>query len=272
MPGFRGTDRFAGGKGTHRNGFYPLALQPEQKGQLDMTAKLLSLGSAWERREKPWASYLLWIPAAALLGFVTAALFAGVFRLPRSLYLLFYVALAGGLFYAYMGYARVYILEILDQHWVWGLIAAVVLSVFTVRNILEQPASAHSTGFQLAFDIMWAGVIYGLVDALLLSVLPVLATWKAFTVLGWTRHWWGKIIVSILALFASVLVTAVYHLGYPEYQVAGGVTGPLVGNTVMSLGYILSGNPIAAMISHMAMHIAGVLQGPATVMQLPPHY
>ena len=40
----------------------------------------------------------------------------------------------------------------------------------------------------------------------------------------------------------------------------------------MSLGYILTNNPIAAVFSHIAMHIAGVLQGPATVMQLPPHY
>jgi hypothetical protein len=40
----------------------------------------------------------------------------------------------------------------------------------------------------------------------------------------------------------------------------------------MSLGYILTNNPIAAVFSHIAMHTAGVLHGKATVIQLPPHY
>jgi hypothetical protein len=111
-----------------------------------------------------------------------------------------------------------------------------------------------------------------LVDALLLSVLPVLATWQAFSVLGWTNHWPGKIAVGALAFVASLLVTICYHLGYPEYRVPGGVVGPTIGNGVMTLGYLLTTNPITAIFSHIAMHIAGVLHGPASVMQLPPHY
>ena len=103
-------------------------------------------------------------------------------------------------------------------------------------------------------------------------MLPVLATWQAFSALGWTNSLPGKIAVGAIALAASLLVTIAYHFGYPEYRVSGGVMGPSIGNGVMSLGYILSNNPIAAVFSHIAMHIAGVLHGPATVMQLPPHY
>jgi hypothetical protein len=114
-------------------------------------------------------------------------------------------------------------------------------------------------------------VIYGLMDALLLSVLPVLATWQAFTVLEWTLTWPGKILVGALAILASLLVTIAYHLGYPEYH-GKGLFGPVIGNTTMTLGYLLTTNPIAAMLSHVAMHIAGVLHGPASVIQLPPHY
>jgi hypothetical protein len=78
--------------------------------------------------------------------------------------------------------------------------------------------------------------------------------------------------VGAIALVASLLVTAAYHLGYPEYRAQGAVMGPSIGNGVMSIGYILTNNPIAAVFSHIAMHIAGVLQGPASVIQLPPHY
>jgi hypothetical protein len=108
-------------------------------------------------------------------------------------------------------------------------------------------------------------------DALLLTVLPVFATWQAFTLLNWTSNLPGKILVGAIALLASVFVTTAYHAGYPEYRGAG-MVGPVIGNTATTLGYLLTNNPLAAIFSHIAMHIAGVLHGPASVIQLPPHY
>jgi hypothetical protein len=40
----------------------------------------------------------------------------------------------------------------------------------------------------------------------------------------------------------------------------------------MTLAFLLSGNPLGALISHPAMHVAAVLRGPETTIQLPPHY
>jgi hypothetical protein len=67
------------------------------------------------------------------------------------------------------------------------------------------------------------------------------------------------------------LVTAAYYLGYPEYQ-GTAIAAPVIGNGIMSLGYLITTNPLASVLSHVAMHVAGVLHGPATVLQLPPHY
>jgi len=47
---------------------------------------------------------------------------------------------------------------------------------------------------------------------------------------------------------------------------------PALGNTAMTQGYLLTNNPLAAVLSHMAMHIAGAVYGSASVVQLPPHY
>ena len=220
---------------------------------------------------KAFTLNIVWIIAAALLGFTVVAVFAGMFRLPRSIFLVVYLALAAPFLYAFARWSSLSVSSLLRHNWVWGLIAAVIIGVFTVRNILSQPASPHSQGLSLAFDIFWLGIVYGALDALFLSVLPVLATWQAFSAVGWTHTLSGKILVGVIALIASLIVTIAYHLGYPEFR-AGGVMGPSIGNGVMSLGYILTNNPIAAIFSHIAMHIAGVLQGPATVMQLPPHY
>lgn len=213
-----------------------------------------------------------WIVAAALLGFAITAVFAGIFRLPRSIFLVVYLALVVPFLVGFVRWSHLSIGDLARHNWVWGLAGAVLIGAFLVRNILSQPASPHSQGLSLAWDIAWLGVVYGGLDALFLSVLPVLATWQAFTAIGWTHSLGGKILVGVIAFFASLLVTIAYHFGYPEYRAAGGVMGPSVGNGLMSLGYLLTNNPIAAVFSHIAMHIAGVLQGPATVIQLPPHY
>jgi hypothetical protein len=40
----------------------------------------------------------------------------------------------------------------------------------------------------------------------------------------------------------------------------------------MSLGYLLTNNPITSVGSHTAMHITAVLHGTTTAIQMPPHY
>jgi hypothetical protein len=219
-----------------------------------------------------WWSFLLWIPAAALLGFAIAEVFADLVRLPRSIYLIPYVVLVSLFLYAFLRWRGLSLTELFRHNWVWGVVGAVLVGAFVVSNIFSQPASTRADGLTLAFDLVWSGLVYGLIDALLLSVLPVLATWQAFSALGWTGGWPGKIAVGAIALIASLFVTVCYHLGYPEYRAQGAIFGPTIGNGVMTLGYLLTNNPIAAIFSHIAMHTAGVLHGPATVVQLPPHY
>jgi hypothetical protein len=218
-----------------------------------------------------WYIHLGWVVAAALLGYALSKIFAGALHLPRNLFLIPYIGMSGLFFYAYIRWSGIAFSALIRHNWVWGLAGAVVLALFTVKNVLSQPVSPRAKGFPLFFDLLWSGAAYGLMDALLLTVLPVFATWQAFTLLNWTATWPGKILVGALALLASVLVTVAYHRGYPEYRGAG-LSGPVIGNSTMTLGYLLTTNPLAAILSHIAMHIAAVLRGPAHVMQLPPHY
>jgi len=66
-------------------------------------------------------------------------------------------------------------------------------------------------------------------------------------------------------------VTTAYHVGYPEFR--GSEVGmPILGNDLMSLGMILTRNPLTAMLSHAVMHVAAVIRGMEGTIQLPPHY
>jgi hypothetical protein len=218
-----------------------------------------------------WYFHMAWVVMAGVLGFAMAAICTRWFRLSRSWYLLPYVAFTGCFSYLYLQWSQLDLWKLVQTNWILGIVGACILGIFVVRNILSQPASAHSRGWQLAWDLIWLGGLYGFMDAVLLTVIPVVATWQAFSLMGWTASWPGQIIVGIFCWVASLLVAGIYHLGYVEYR-GKPLIAPLIGNGVMTLGYLLTGNPIAALGSHIAMHVAGVLHGPETTAQLPPHY
>lgn len=137
-------------------------------------------------------------------------------------------------------------------------------------NVRGQETGTRPGGMGLAWDIRLLGGVCGPVGALLLNVLPVLATWRALAWLGWTEGVRGKVVAGVLAMLASAVVVVAYHSGYIELR-GSDVKHPLVGNGIMSLGYILTNNPIAAVGSHIARHIAAMLQGTDQSLQLPPH-
>jgi hypothetical protein len=219
----------------------------------------------------PWWGHLLWVAAAAAFGFAISGIFATLLLLPRAVFLVPYVFLGTAFLYGYVRWSGVDVSGGLRRHWASGVTGAVVAGAFVVNNVLNQPVSAAPTGLELFGAILWLGVIYGTVDALVLSVMPMLATWQALSALGWTASWPGRVGCGVLALVASLGVAAVYHLGYAEYRNPS-VLGPLIGNGVMSLATLLTMNPIAAVGAHIAMHIAAVLHGIDTAVQLPPHY
>ena len=217
-----------------------------------------------------WLS-LGWLLVAALLGWAVSAIFAGKLRLSRRVFLVAYVVIAGGFTAAFVRWSGIDVSGMLRENWAWGVIAGVTASALLALNVRAQPHSQNLRGAALTFDLGWLGVVYGTVDALFLNVMPVLAAWKAFASLGWPESWVGTLAAGAVWLAASQLVTATYHLGYPEFRNRKlGLV--LAGNGVITLAYLISGNPLGAIISHVAMHLAAVRQGPETTLQLPPHY
>lgn len=222
-------------------------------------------------RHRAWWAHGLWIAGGGMLALAISAFFAGVVQLPRAMFLVPYVGLTLSYLYAYARWSRVNLRRAAVRNWGWGSIGAVVVGIAGVNDVINQPASQAPVGLELIGALLWLGVVYGAVDALLLSVFPILATWQGCSALGWTRNWPGRVLTGILAIVASLLVTAAYHVGYPEYRNAG-LVGPIVGNGVATVASLLTMSPIAAVFGHIAMHISAVLQGVETVRQLPPHY
>ncbi len=216
-------------------------------------------------------SAILWILLASFIGFTIAAVFAGRLKLLRNIYLVFYIPIIAALFYAFIVSNSISIREIVLHNWGWGLVGAVLAAGFVVKNVLSQPSSERQKGFALLTDILWPGLTYGLIDALLLSVLPILAVKLAVDETTLLNSWYGKVGFIFLGLIASFFATTAYHLGYPEFR-GKKVIWPNIGNGVLSLAYLLTMNPLAAVLPHITMHIAAMIHGPKTTGQVPPHY
>ena len=209
-----------------------------------------------------------WTLRLAIAGFAMSWLGAGVARWDRDALVLVYAVVAGALVFRYFRSTGLEFRKSLVRRWQSGVVAGLVVGGLLARNVMAQPVSPEPHGVQLAWAILWLGVIYGGVDALLLNVMPVWIVYAGWNAGGKIRPVLGR---AALALGASLLVTATYHLGYEEFR-GPALMQPLIGNGLITLAFLLTGSPAAAIIGHVIMHVAAVLHGINTTVQLPPHY
>lgn len=209
---------------------------------------------------------LFWVALAALCGMAVSAVFSDWLHWPRSVFLIAYVTLIGMLLVAFARALMIDVRPLVVHLWPWGVLGTVLASAILIANVLGQPGSARPEGLALLGTLLWVGVIYGAIDGLLLSVLPVFAVGYPLGDAPFVR----RLRLGALALLACAVVTVAYHFGYAEFR-GSSMLGALVGNMLIT-GLLLGTRcPIAAVATHAIMHVAAVLHGMETVLQLPPH-
>lgn len=211
-----------------------------------------------------------WTLAAAAVGVLTSTVFSTLLHWPRASFVGAHAAIVSLLVTSYARVERVNLVRQVQRRWQAGLIVGAFIGALIVRTVLAQPGSAAPQGARLVGALAWLGVVYGVADALLLSVIPVLSVYGTLSAetlqLPRARLRWG-----IVALLASAFVTAAYHWGFAEYR-GPQVLQPVIGTVAITLAYLLSGNPLAPIVAHVIMHGASVFHGLETTVQLPPHY
>ena len=219
-------------------------------------------------------SQLIWLLALALASFLVTWIFTDLFHLTQTPYIGVLAVVTGALLTGYLSWSNMDWLAFLSNNWLWGLVGAIIVSALIIvgllRSMRSQPemlgAVPKPEGIRLVGALLWEGLVYGMAEGFLLSVLPVLITWQALSSLHWTDSWYGIILSGLIALAASVVVIIVHHLGYREYR-GRKLLSAEVGCAPLSLGYLLTMNPLAASLGHSILHMAAVLRG----IELPPH-
>lgn len=88
---------------------------------------------------------------------------------------------------------------------------------------------------------------------------------------SWAEGWMGKIGFGFLTLVARLIITVVNHLGYPGFRNRK-VIRSMPGNRIMTLAYIVTFNPLAVILLHMAMHVREMIHGRESTGLVPLHY
>jgi hypothetical protein len=153
------------------------------------------------------------------------------------------------------------------RQWIWSVGIGVAVAAFLVANVLSDDATDRPGGAYFAFELLWRGVGYGTVDALLLTAFPCLIAYRLLR--GRIGGIGGRVRYAALALPLILLITATYHLGYPQYR-EDGVRKPEIGNTLISLPALATANPAGSIVAHVSMHVAAVTHAYETPTFLPP--
>ena len=128
-----------------------------------------------------------------------------------------------------------------------------------MQNVFSRPVTEKFTGAYLVWSLFWRGLIYGVIDGLLLTVFPWVVTWRAYDVekkpLG------KKVAFGLMAWLFILLITTTYHSGYADFR-SMKIIQPNIGNTIMSVPTLVSANPLGSPLCHAMLHIAAVIHSP----------
>jgi hypothetical protein len=187
----------------------------------------------------------------------------------RTPYIAILTALALGLLAWDMTWSGTSLGDLVADNWALAILAAIVVAVISGLGLRRiGPATARADD-AIVRPFVWEGVVYGIAEALLLAVVPVLAVWQASDALGWTDGGAAKIAAGALAIVGSLAVILVHHLGYREFRGREGgpaLIGALVGCGLQAIAFLLTGNVLAPVLAHIVLHWQIVLRG----MELPP--
>jgi hypothetical protein len=213
----------------------------------------------------PWAGSLLWLVGLALAAFAVSWVVANVWRVRRTAYVGVLTAVTAAYTVGYVWWLGIDATSLLTTHWVWALVATPFASAFLVFGMAKLPAVQHLRGRRLVVTLAWEAVVYGTAEGVLLSALPAFMAWQMVHSLGWSGIP-GGVARAAVPLAASVAVVVVHHLGYWEYR--NRLLAPIsIGCGLLTVGYLLTANPVTAALGHVAGHVAALAHGA----DLPPH-
>lgn len=213
----------------------------------------------------------LWLAGGFVLSFAVPFVVADLLALQRDVYYGILATAVVALLLAWARSTQYDLRRAAKRHWFLaaglGLALAGVLAVMVVRT---EDATPRPDGIELVAAVLWRGVVYGATDGLLLSVFPILIVFAAFAGTRLRERLTGNLLIGVIALVASLAMTATYHAGYSDFR-SEKIAKPVQGDVAWSIPTLVTLNPIGAPLAHVGLHVSAVLHSYETDTFLPPH-
>jgi hypothetical protein len=208
-------------------------------------------------RAKPQpVRHLVWFLFVCASAFLVPYLGVSVLDMQHDVFYLVYFAVTIVLLASYVRVEQIDVADVFRRRWLWSLGIGVVLAVILVFNVFNtEDATARPHGAYFIFELLWRGVGYGIIDTLLLTIFPCLVAYKLLH--GHVEGLKGKLRFTALTLPLVLIVTATYHLGYPQYR-EDGLSRPETGNVLISIPTFATANPVGSVVAHVSQHVAAV--------------
>jgi hypothetical protein len=212
--------------------------------------------------------HLAWFAGGSAVAFLIPYLGVSVLDLQHDVYYGAYFAITLLTLSAYTRVERIDVHRLFTHNWKWSVVLGVPTAAFVMWNVFRtDPGTPRPDGAYFAFEVLWRGIGYGTVDALLLTVFPCVVAYNVLR--GRIAGWRGHLRYIALALPLIWLVTATYHLGYPQIR-QDGLQKPEIGNTIISVPMLATMNPVGSIGAHAAYHVTAVTHSYETRNFLPP--
>lgn len=211
-----------------------------------------------------WVEGTIAFGVIALVAFLVSWVVTDRLHVARTPYVAILTVVALGLGAAYLAWSGTTLEGLLIDDWALGLVAGVVTAAVVVPLVRRLPSHPHPAGGDLVGAFAWEGVVYGIGEGVLLATLPVLSVWQAADDLGWTEGTWARVGAGVLAIVGALVVIAVHHLGYAEFRAPGArpkLAGTLVGCGLQAVAFLVTGNVLAPVVAHIALHFQLILRG-----------
>jgi hypothetical protein len=210
---------------------------------------------------------LSWFAGGAALAFVVSYIGSDVLELHHDLYYLVYISVMGVFLASFLAHTRRAVAPMLRTNLVWSLVLGAVLAGALAQVVMQDPSTTHPSGLFYGFELVWRGIAYGTMDALILFVFPAAV---AYIVVNGDRSGAKrKVAFAALTLALSFGITATYHLGYQQFR-GSDLVKPEVGALFANVPAALTGNPLGAVIAHGVYHVTANVHTYRSGVFLPP--
>jgi hypothetical protein len=197
-----------------------------------------------------------WFALVCTVAFLVSYLGISVLELQHDVFYLVYFVIVLTLLESYVRIEHVDVAKVFRCRRRWSIAIGVVLAAVLVFNVFKtEDATARPHGFYFVFELVWRGVGYGVIDTLLLTVFPCFVAFRI--VRGRVGGLVGKLRFTALALPLVIVVTATYHLGYPQFR-EDGISRPETGNVLISIPTFATANPAGSIVAHVSQHVTSV--------------